>query len=162
MKRKMAFCFVFLFLVWGFLFSQESHSKIFTEDEQLIKVGSGAFQDGFYDIAEKQFSNFVRIYPKHDKVFDIYYLLGRTLLIRGKLKEAKGFFSKIINEGKIFENMDYTLLGMAELDMRLGNHEEAAKLLLTIIKKFPQFDQIDYSYYLLGLLELGSNQLTTS
>ena len=162
MKRKMAFCFVFLFLVWGFLFSQESHSKIFTEDEQLIKVGSGAFQDGFYDIAEKQFSNFVRIYPKHDKVFDIYYLLGRTLLIKGKLKEAKGFFSKIINEGKKFENMDYTLLGMAELEMRLGNHEEAAKLLLAIIKKFPQFDQIDYSCYLLGLLELGSNQLTTA
>ena len=58
--------------------------------------------------------------------------------------------------------MDDALLGMAELEMRLGNREEAAKLLLSIIKRFPKFDQIDHSYYLLGLLELGSNQLTAA
>ena len=58
--------------------------------------------------------------------------------------------------------MDYTLLGMAELEMRLGNRDKAVKLLLSIIKNFPKFDQIDYSYYLLGLLELGSNQLAAA
>ena len=70
------------------------HSKEFSEDEQLIQVGIGAFKDGFYDIAEKQFSNFIEIYPKHDKIFDIYYLLGRTLFIRGKFKEAKAALFK--------------------------------------------------------------------
>jgi TolA-binding protein len=95
-------------------------------------------------------------------VFDIYYLLGRTLVIKGKLKEARTVFSKIINEAKNFENMDDALLGMAELEMRLGNREEATRLLLSIIKKYPKFDQIDHSYYLLGLLELGSNQLTSA
>ena len=147
---------------YGFLFSQEGYSKSFSEDEQLMWVGIGAFKDGFYDIAEKQFSNFIKSYPKHDNVFDIHYLLGRTLFIKGKLKEAKAAFSKIINEGKNFENMDDTLLGLAEVEIKLGNREEASKLLLSVIKRFPKFDQIDYSYYLLGLIELGSNQLTAS
>ncbi len=150
------------FFVWGSFFVQESHSKYFSDDEQLIWVGTGAFKDGFYDIAEKQFTSFVNIYPKHHKVFDIYYLLGRTFVIKGKLKEAKTVFSKIINEGKHFRNMHYALLGMAELEMKLGNREEAAKLLRWIIKKFPRFDQVDYSHYLLGLLEIEWNQWTAA
>ena len=155
MKVKIIFYLFLPFLITSFFFVQESHSKNIREDEQLIWVGTGAFKDGFYDIAEKQFSNFIIFYPKHDKVFEIYYLLGRTLLMRGKLKEAKTVFSKILNESKTFENMDYTLLGMAEVEMRLGNREEAERLLLSIIKRFPKFEQIDYSYYLLGLLEIG-------
>jgi TolA-binding protein len=161
--KKIASGFILAFSIWGFFFIiPGAHSKNLGEDGQLIRVGIGAFKDGFYDIAEKEFANFVSIYPKHDKVFDIYYLLGRTLFIKGKLKEAKKVFSKIIKEGRHFENMDYTLLGMAELEMKLGNREEAKKLLLSIIQKFPKGDQIDYSYYLLGLLELASDQFAAA
>ena len=160
MKVKIIFYLFLCFFVTGFLFAQESHSKNIKEDEQLIWVGIGAFKDGFYDIAEKQFTNFINIYPKHDKLFEICFLLGRTLLIRGKLKDANKAFLKIVNENKNYENMDYTLFGMAEVEMRLGNREEAERLLISIIKRYPKFEQIDYSYYLLGLLELGSNQLT--
>ena len=162
MKRKVAFCLFVSLFVWGLSLSPESHSRSLNEDEQLIWVGIGAFKDGFYDIAERQFSTFVSNYPKHARVFDIYYLLGRTFVIKGKLKEARAVFSKIINEAKNFENMDDALLGMAELEMRLGNREEATKLLVSVIKRYPKFDQIDHSYYLLGLLELGSNQLTSA
>jgi TolA-binding protein len=162
MKQKITFCLFLSIVAWGFLFIPESNSKSLKEDEQLIRVGTGAFQDGLYDIAERQFTNFISNYPKHARVFDIYYLLGRTLVIKGKLREARTVFSKIINEAKSFENMDDALLGMAELEMRLGNRDEAAELLLTVIKKYPNFDQIDHAYYLLGLLELGSNQLTAA
>ncbi len=162
MKKKIASGFMLGFFILGFFFIPGAHCKNVGEDRQLIRVGVGAFKDGFYDIAEKQFTSFVSIYPKHEKVFEIYYLLGRTLFVKGKLKEAKKIFSKIINEGHNFENMDYALLGMAELEMRLGNWEEAKKLLLSIIQKFPKCDQIDYSYYLLGLLEFTSDQLTAA
>jgi TolA-binding protein len=162
MNKKITFCLFLSVAVWAFFFNAESHSKSLNEDEQLIWVGTGAFQDGFYDIAERQFTNFIGNYPRHARVFDIYYLLGRTLVVRGKLNEARAVFAKIINEAKNFENMDDTLLGMAELEMKLGNREEAAKLLQSIIKRYPKFDQIDHSYYLLGLLELGSNQLTAA
>jgi len=162
MKTKVVLGFIFIGFVCGVLFVPGSYSRNLRDDEQLIWVGIGAFKDGFYDIAEKQFTAFVSTYPKHDKVFEIYYLLGRTLFIKGNLKEAKKVFSKIINEGTHFENTDYALLGMAELEMKLGNQGEAMKLLLTLIQKFPKFEQIDYSYYLLGLLQLGPNQLTAA
>jgi TolA-binding protein len=162
MNNKIVFCLFCLIVICSFSYVQEGYPKNFSEDEQLIRVGIGAFKDGFYDIAEKQFSNFIRFYPKHDKVFDICYLLGRTLLIQGKSKEAMSLFSKIIEESKHFENMDYALLRMAEVKIRLGSRDEAAKYLLTIIKNFPKFDQIGYTYYLLGLLEFGSNQLAAS
>jgi tetratricopeptide (TPR) repeat protein len=58
--------------------------------------------------------------------------------------------------------MDDALQALAELELRLGNREEAARLLLSIIRRYPKFDQIDRSYYLLGLLELESNQLTAA
>ena len=160
MRKKRAVSIILMVLVVGFFFGQESQAKSFSEDEQLIRVGTGAFRDGFYDIAEKQFSNFIKIYPRHDKVLDIYYLLGRTFLVRGRLKEAKAAFSKIINGGKNFENMDSAFLAMAELDMRSGSEEEASKLLLALIKRFPKFEQIDYSYYLLGLLQLESSHFS--
>ncbi len=149
-----------IFLIVCLLFAQETRAKSFTEDEQLISVGTGAFRDGFYDIAERQFSSFVKIYPRHDKIFDIYYLLGRTYFLKGKLNEAKAAFSKIIREGRNFENMDSALLAVAELEMALGNSGEASKTLHSLIKRFPKFEQIDYSYYLLGLLQFGSNQST--
>ena len=158
MTKKILYSFLWIALLWGILDVRDLQSKNYAPDEQLILVGIGALNDGFYDIAEKQFSNFVKTYPRHDKVFDIYYLLGRTLLIKGRLKEAKAAFSKIIHEGKTFENMDSALLAVAELEMALGNQEEASKILLSLIKRFPKFEQIDYSYYLLGLLQLGSNQ----
>ena len=145
----------------GIFFVQDLYSKNISEEDQLILVGIGAYKDGFYDIAEKQFLQFIRDYPNHGKVYDICYLLGKTLLNKGKLKEAKKVFLKIINESKNFEYMDYTLFWIAEIEMKLGNGEEANKILLSIIKKFPKFEWIDYSYYLLGLLDFGSNKFTS-
>jgi len=162
MPRKISLYIFFILFIYACVSVQETHSKSFSEDEQLIRVGTGAFKDRLYDIAEKQFSNFIKLYPKHERIFEIYYLLGRTLLIRGKFKEARIAFSKIMNEANTFGYMDYTFLAMAEVEIRLGNRDEAAKLLLSVISKFPKFEQIDYSYYLLGLLQLASNQLSTA
>jgi len=162
MSKRTIFYIFFIICIFASLPVQENYSKALTEDEQLMRTGTGAFKDGFYDIAERQFSNFIKNFPKHEKVFDIYYLLGRTLLIRGKFKEAKVALSAIIKESKTFEYMDYTFLGMAEVEMRLGNRDEAAKRLRSIINKFPKFEEIDRCYYLLGLLELASNQLSSA
>lgn len=162
MTKRILFLIFLLIFIYSSLPVPMGHSKAFSEDEQLIQVGIGAFKDGLYDIAERQFSNFTKRYPKHDKIFDIYYLLGRTLFIRGKFREAKAAFSKIMNGSKNVDYMDYTFLGMAEVETRLGNRDEASKLLLSFINKFPKSEQIDYSYYLLGLLELASNQLSSA
>ena len=160
MKKITILFSLFTILILGNFSIQNIHAKHYSEDEKLILVGIGAFKDGLYDIAEKQFLHFTRNYPNHEKVYDIYYLLGRTLLFNKKLKEAKTIFLKIINESRNFEYMDYSLFWIAEVEIKLGNPEGAKKFLLSVIKKFPKFEWIDYSYYLLGLLDIETNQLS--
>jgi TolA-binding protein len=65
----------------------ESTSKTLPDEEQLIVVGAGAFKDGFYDLAERHFSEFITAYPNHRKFYEASYLLGKTLTVNGKLKE---------------------------------------------------------------------------
>jgi TolA-binding protein len=158
MKKRIVFYLFVLFSIGGILLIQDLGSKNISDEDQLVLVGTGAYRDGFYSIAEKQFYQFIKDYPTHGKIYDICYLLGKTLLNMGKLKEAKKAFLKIVNERTNFEYMDYTVFWLAEIEMRLGNQEEASKLLLSMIKKFPKFEWIDRSYYLLGLLEFGSRK----
>ena len=160
MTRKIFFYSLLGLLICGVFPALNVSSRNMTDDEQLIWVGVGAFNDGFYDIAEKQFSQFVKDYPNHGKLYEVCFLLGRTLLIKDNLREAKVIFSKVINESKNFEYIDYVLFWLAEIEMKLGNGEESRKLLHTTIRKFPKFEWIDYSYYLLGHLDFQSNKLT--
>jgi len=158
MTRKILIYVLFVIWVTWTLGSPNASARQFSEDEKLILVGIGAYNDGFYDIAEKEFSNFIRDYPKHEKLFDICYLLGKTLYIKGKLKEAKIIFSKIMYESKQFEHTDYTLYWLAEIELKWGNPEGAKRPLLQIMSRFPKFDEIDYVHYFLGLIEFGSNR----
>ena len=58
---------------------EDISSRTLSEDEQLIAVGIGAFNDGLYEIAEKNLSDFVKSYPQHKKFYDVSYLLGQNL-----------------------------------------------------------------------------------
>jgi TolA-binding protein len=162
MKTRWAFLCLVATLAWAIFPAQDASSKNLTAEEQLIEIGVGAFNDGFYDVAENHLSRFLKEYPKHEKTYDVCYLLGKTFLKKGRVKDAGSLFYKIINENKKFEFMDYTLFWAAEIEIDLGNWENGRRLLLTISKRFPKFEWIDYSYYLLGLLEFGSNRLTAS
>ena len=140
-------------LLLGILGVQDLHSKNYTQAEQLVLVGTGALSDGFYDIAEKQFSQFIKDYSNHEKRYKVCYLLGKTLFFKKKLRESKTLFLKILNENKKFEYTDYTLYWLAEIEIRLGRGDEARKLLSFIVRRFPKFAWIDYAHYLLGLLD---------
>jgi TolA-binding protein len=160
MTRKILISFFWIALVCGILDVRDLQSKSYAPDEQLILVGIGALNDGFYDIAEKQFSQFMKDYPNHEKGYEVCYLLGKTLFHKKKLRESKILLTKILNENKTFEYTDDTVYWLAEIEIRLGNREEARKLLSLIVKRFPNFEWIDYTYYLLGLLDFESNRLS--
>jgi TolA-binding protein len=149
----------FAFFLFGIFLTIPVEGRQIASDEQLIRVGVGAYNDGFDDIAESQFAQFVKEYPAHENIHGISYLLGKTFLKKGKMKEAKRLFTKILNEGKNFEFLDYTLFWAAETEMRLGNGEESRRLLLSLIKRFPKFEWIDYAHFHLGLLDLEANRL---
>jgi len=135
-------------------------SRTLSEDEQLIAVGVGAFKDGLYDIAEKNLSDFIKGYPQHKKFFDASYLLGRTYLMNGKLREARIAFSRILQDNK-FENLDHALFWLGEIETRLGRLEEGRKAFATLVQRFPKFERVDEVYYALGLLDLGNGQWET-
>ncbi|MEI9476961.1 MAG: tetratricopeptide repeat protein [Deltaproteobacteria bacterium] len=158
-KRFVLLCFLILTVTLAGPSIRTVESRNLSQDEQLVWVGTGAFKDGLYDIAEAQFLHFLKEYPTHGKVYDVCYLLGKTLLAKGKMKDAQKVLSRIITENKSFEDTDYALFWLAEIETRLGNAEEAKKLLLNLTKRFPKFEWTDYSYYLLGLLDLGANRL---
>ena len=133
-------------------------SKNLSEDEQLILVGTGAYQDGFYDISEKQFSRLAKEFPRHGKISEVYYLLGKTLFMKERFNESKSAFQKVIGEGKNVEYLDYAYLGLAEAEIKLGDLDGARKTLLTLLQKFPRFEAIDQVYHRLWLMELGANR----
>jgi cellulose synthase operon protein C len=162
MKAKIACYSMISILTAVALFAHPVCSKNISEEEQLILVGIGAYSDGFYDIAEKQFSQFIKDFPNHGKIYDVCYLLGRTLLNQKKVNEARKVFSRIVNEARHFEYMDYAVFWMAQIETTLGKGEDAHKLLSSIIKRFPKFEWIDHCYYRLGLLDFRSNKFTSA
>jgi len=156
-KKIILFTFLSFIFYWHFS-NPVTYGRTLGEDEKLIKVGVGAFNDGFFDIAEKQFSQFLREYPDHGKLHDICYLLGKTFHHRDKLKESRPLFLKIVNENKNYEHTDYILFWLADIEIRYGNNEGARRYLITLLNKYPKFEYLDRVYYSLGLIEFESNR----
>ena len=159
MKRLPLYGLLFLCISISLL-PRDTSSRTLSEDEQLIAVGIGAFNDGLYEIAEKNLSDFVKGYPQHKKFYDVSYLLGRTYLMNGKWREARTSFSRILQDNK-FENLDFALFWLGEIETRLGRLEEGRKTFATLVQKFPKFERVDEAYYALGLLDLANGQWTT-
>ncbi len=153
-RKRIVSCLLIVLFCTAVLLADEGSSRNLNEEDQLIHVGIGAFQDGFYDIAEKQFSLFIRNFPGHGKIDEVFYLLGKTFLFQGKWKEAKAAFSRILLDNRNFESMDYALFWMAQVEMNLGNLEPSRKYLLSLLKNYPKFEWIDHACYLLGCVDL--------
>ena len=165
MKKR---CFLFFGLVLAMATTFVGYAvrpvecKNLSQDEQLIWVGTGAFKDRLYDVAETQFQQFLKTYPNHARVYDVCYLLGKTFLAKGRMRDAQRNFARIIAESKSFEDTDYALFWLAQIEVGLGNEDEAKKLLVTLTKRFPKFEWNDYAYYILGLLDLGANRVAAA
>ena len=149
MRISLLLCFLLLPL--ESIMMSSSYAISTNEDEQMIHVGAGAFQDGFYDIAEKQFSLFLKNFPNHGKIYDVFYVLGKIYFHQERWKEARTVLLRIVQENRNFEAGDYTLFWMAQIDIKLGNFEASRRWLLTLLKNYPKFEWVDYAYYLLRL-----------
>ncbi len=160
MKTRIATVLSLFSLLLGTFCFRDVYSKNLSQDEQLLVVGVGAFQDAFYDIAETQFKQFLKDYPNHPKAHEARYLLARIFFLKKNFQESKALFLTILNEQKRFEFTDFILYWLAEIEIRLGNPDEARRHLSSITKRFPKFDWMDSTYYLLGLLDLQLNRLS--
>ncbi len=159
---KSILCLGLFLLIFLISTTGDLYSKSIPEEEKLVRVGIGAFKDGFYDLAEKQFFSLIKDFPQYGKIHSVYYLLGKTLLLKGRLNESRTYFLKIFIEDKDFEFMDHVLFWLGTGEFKLGNAEEAKKYFLLLIKHFPKFEWIHFSYYLLGLIEFEANRFPSS
>lgn len=159
MSKRIIFYTLSFFLLTSIFGAQNAFpDKPVGEDERLIRVGTGAFTDRFFDIAEKQFSQFLRDYPEHAKFYDVCYLLGKTLYHREKLREARSIFLRIVNENKTFDFTEYILFWLADIELSLGNHEGARRYFASILNKYPKFEGMDQVYYYLGMIDFWANR----
>lgn len=149
------------FLISGSLWGEPTEGRSGRTDV-LIQVGIGALNDGFYDVAEKQFTLFLKDYSTHERVLDVAYLLGRTFFLQGKFKEAKVQFTRIITTDKPFEQNDFALFWNAVTATKLDDLDSARRYLVELIRRFPRFEWIDSAHYLLGLIELEKDNLTSA
>lgn len=123
----------------------------YSSDENLFKIGIGAFKDELYMVAEYQFKTIVDQYPNSRYFQDsLYYLILcqyfqkkytealRTItLVEGKYKYMKHFPKVLYLKGRIlFDTMDY---------------RNAIRTFETYLKNYPIDEEAPHSAYYMGM-----------
>ncbi len=119
--------------------------------EELLRVGVGAFKDGFYKVAEEQWRRFLSIYPNHPRAPEVRYMLGRTLFEEGKWEEAQEAFALLLKEGK-FRERDALHYWLATCCQKIKDKACAEEHYRTVVKSFPKSPWFAPSVYHLGTL----------
>jgi TolA-binding protein len=126
--------------------------------EKLLTIAIGAFNDKFYGFAENQFETYIESYPHSPNIEKVYYLLGRTYYLQGKILEAKEVFQKVVNEFPSFQHRGNALFWLGRTWLELGNHEEAVKYYRKLVFRHQNNEHlrwkrfIEAEYYLMELM----------
>ena len=118
--------------------------------EKLLTIAIGAFNDKFYGFAENQFETYIESYPHTPNIEKVYYLLGRTYYLQGKILEAKEVFQKVVNEFPSFQHRGNALFWLGRTWLELGNHEEAVKYYRTLVFGHQNNEHLSEAYFDLG------------
>jgi TolA-binding protein len=126
--------------------------------QELLEVGTGAFQDGFYQVAEAQFREFLRASPQHAHIPKVMYLLGRTLYEQKKFVEAKDTFITLLASNTVFQAKDSAYFWLGRCCEQLDDISSAQSNLLTIVTKYPQSAWYYPALFLLGKLSFDEGR----
>lgn len=118
--------------------------------EKLLTIAIGAFNDKFYGFAENQFETYIESYPHSPNIDKVYYLLGRTYYLQGKILEAKEVFQKVVNEFPSFQHRGNALFWLGRTWLELGNHEEAVKYYRRLVFRHQNNEHLSEAYFDLG------------
>jgi TolA-binding protein len=130
--------------------------------QELLLVGTGAFNEGFYQVAEAQFRAFLRTYPNHIYAPKVMYLLGKALYEQKKFAEAKGIFVELVTSPKAFRASDALYFWLSRTYERLGDLPKAQNNLLTLVTRYPQSPWYHPSLFLLGKISFQEGQYKIS
>ncbi len=118
--------------------------------ERLLTIAIGAFNDKLYGFAENQFEKYIESYPRSPDIDQVYYLLGRTYYLQGKLYEAKEVFHKVVHEFPSFGQMGNALFWLGRTWFEMGDQEEAAKFYRKLVLRHHKNEHLSEAYFDLG------------
>jgi TolA-binding protein len=118
--------------------------------QELLHMGTGAFNDGFYQVAEAQFREFLQEYPLHSHIPGVMYLLGKALYEQKKFAEAKEVFIALLTASAVFQAKDAAYFWLGRSCEQLADLSSAHTSFLTVVKKYPHSVWYQSSLYLLG------------
>jgi TolA-binding protein len=130
--------------------------------QELLQVGTGAFNDKFYRVAESQFREFLQSYPNHPQVPNVMYLLGKAVYEQKKFAEAKDIFTSLLMSNKNIEKRDAVYFWLARSCEDVGDILCAKEGFLTVITKYPQSSWYLSSLYFLGKISFQEGQFKSS
>jgi TolA-binding protein len=130
--------------------------------QELFQVGTGAFTEGFYQVAEAQFRAFLRSYPQHSHTQEVRYLLGKALYEQKKFAEAKEIFIELLTTKKAFPAIDAVYFWLGRSYEKLSDRVNAQSILLTVATKYPLSPWYQASLFLLGKISFQEGQYKRS
>lgn len=125
---------------------------------ELIQTGTGAFNDGFYQVAEAQFREFLKAYPQDPSYSHVTYLLAKALYEQEKFAEAKETFITLLTVYPDFPARDAAYFWLGRSCEHLGDAPSAQSSLLTIVTQYPRSPWYHYSLFLLGKITFHEGQ----
>jgi TolA-binding protein len=118
--------------------------------QELLQVGTGSFNDGFYQVAEANFKEFLQTYPQHNHCEDAMYLLGKALYEQKKYDEATDVFVELLINQKAFRAIDAAYFWLGRSYEKMDDLDNAQNNFLTIVTKYPKSVWYHTSFLLLG------------
>jgi TolA-binding protein len=118
--------------------------------QELLQVGTGAFNDGFYQVAEAQLREFLQAYPQDPNISKVTYLLGKALYEQKKFAEAKETFITLLTTQLAFQAPDAAYFWLGRSCEQLDDLVSAQSSLLTVVTQYPRSHWYHFSLFLLG------------
>ena len=126
--------------------------------EELLQVGTGAFSDGFYHVAEAQFREFISLYPGHSLTPKVLYLLGKALYQQKKFEEAYKTFEQLTIRTDT-EARDGVHYWLARSCQELNNVACAKEHYGIVVETFPKSVWTLYAHHFLGKIAFQEDRL---
>jgi len=106
-------------------------------EDQLYLVGQGVYKDGFWGETVKQFSLFLREYPKSQRRTEAMLMLAEALRQENNCQAAAGYYKTIVEENPGFKLADKAWYRLGECSYKLGKYAEAEAAYHSVWAGFP-------------------------
>lgn len=111
------------------------------KEKEMFFDAVSSFYSKKYELATKQFKDFILSYPKSENIDSTYFYLAESLFNQKSYKEAAVFYAKIINGYPNFEKINYVKYKYAKSLVMLNDKDKIkeAKIYLDIIIKTSKY-----------------------